>query len=78
MFGLSRRSRWTRLVSNTHPVAKHYHHGKLIEAIRAGVEAIGKTPETVTVDELAAADEFHIGGRQASELVAGSLDHGTG
>jgi SAM-dependent methyltransferase len=57
-----------------HPVAEHYNHGQLLEAICQGVEALGKSPETVTVDDLAAADEFHIGGRQASEEFIAQLD----
>ena len=48
-------------------VATHYTHGQLLDQILSGVEAIGKTPESVTVDDLAPVDEFHIGGRQASE-----------
>jgi ubiquinone/menaquinone biosynthesis C-methylase UbiE len=48
-------------------VSKHYTHGDLIEAIRAGIVAQGKTPETITIDDLAPIDEFHIGGRKASE-----------
>ncbi|MDJ0942569.1 MAG: methyltransferase domain-containing protein [Kiloniellales bacterium] len=48
-------------------VAGHYTHGALLAAIREGLEALGKTPETVSVEDLAPVDEFHIGGRQASE-----------
>jgi ubiquinone/menaquinone biosynthesis C-methylase UbiE len=48
-------------------VSKHYSHGGLIEAIRAGLASLGKAPETATVDDLAPVDEFHIGGRRASE-----------
>jgi len=48
-------------------VAGHFEHGDLLAAIRDGIEAIGKTPSTVTVDDLAPVEEFHIGGRQASE-----------
>ncbi|MFM9943130.1 MAG: class I SAM-dependent methyltransferase [Hyphomicrobiaceae bacterium] len=48
-------------------IAKHYTHGDLIEAIRAGIVTQGKTPETMTIDDLAPIDEFHIGGRRASE-----------
>jgi ubiquinone/menaquinone biosynthesis C-methylase UbiE len=54
-------------------VAAHYTHGQLLDRILSGLEAIGKTPETVTVDELAPVDEFHIGGRQASEDFIGQL-----
>jgi ubiquinone/menaquinone biosynthesis C-methylase UbiE len=48
-------------------VSRHYTHGGLIEAIRAGISSLGKAPDTVTVDDLAPVDEFHIGGRRASE-----------
>ncbi len=47
-------------------VADHYTHGALIDAISKGIAEIGKTPETVTIDDLSAIDEFHIGGRAAS------------
>ena len=55
-------------------ITAHYTHGQLLDRILSGVEAIGKTPDTVTVDELAPADEFHIGGRQASEEFIGQLE----
>jgi ubiquinone/menaquinone biosynthesis C-methylase UbiE len=48
-------------------VSKHYTHGGLTDAIRAGVVSLGKTTGNVTVDDLAPVDEFHIGGRRASE-----------
>jgi SAM-dependent methyltransferase len=48
-------------------VSRHYTHGGLIEAIRAGIVALGKVADTVTADDLAPVDEFHIGGRRASE-----------
>ena len=54
-------------------VAHHYTHGGLLEAIRAGVERMGKTPQTVSVQDLAAADEFHIGGREATEAFLDQL-----
>ena len=47
-------------------VSRHYTHGELIEAIRAGLAALGKPPDAVTVDDLAPVDEFHIGGRKAT------------
>lgn len=55
-------------------VATHYTHGQLLERILGGVEAIGKTPASVTVDDLAPVDEFHIGGRQASEEFISQLE----
>ena len=55
-------------------VTAHYTQGQLLDRILSGVDAIGKTPDTVTVDELAPVDEFHIGGRQASEDFIGQLE----
>jgi ubiquinone/menaquinone biosynthesis C-methylase UbiE len=54
-------------------VSSHYTHGGLNEAIRAGIASLGKAPDTVTVDDLAPVDEFHIGGRKASEDFLGQL-----
>ena len=47
-------------------VSKHYTHGNLTAAISAGVRSLGKTINSVSVDDLAPVDEFHIGGRQAT------------
>lgn len=47
-------------------VSSHYTHGHLVAAIQQGMEALGKTPASVTTDDLAPIDEFHIGGREAS------------
>jgi len=55
-------------------VAAHYTDGQLLNRILSGVQAIGKTPATVSVDELAPVDEFHIGGRQASEDFISQLE----
>jgi len=55
-------------------VAAHYTDGQLLNRILSGVQAIGKTPDTVSVDELAPVDEFHIGGRQASEDFISQLE----
>lgn len=48
-------------------IVDHYSHGQLLDAIREGIQAIGKAPDTITIDDLAAVDEFHIGGRQATK-----------
>jgi len=48
-------------------VSRHYTHGSLTDAIRDGLASLGKAPGTLTVDDLAPVDEFHIGGRKASE-----------
>jgi hypothetical protein len=55
-------------------VSNHYTHGDLAAAIRTGIESLGKTVNAVTIDDLAPVDEFHIGGRQASEDFLGQLD----
>jgi SAM-dependent methyltransferase len=47
-------------------VADHYTHGGLLGAIEAGLTALGKATGAVSIEDLAAVDEFHIGGRQAS------------
>jgi ubiquinone/menaquinone biosynthesis C-methylase UbiE len=49
------------------PVADHYARSNLIAAIQDGLAQMGKTTGTVTVDDLVAVDEFHIGGRKATE-----------
>jgi len=48
-------------------VSKHYTHGNLTEAIRSGLTAQRKSIDSLTIDDLAPVDEFHIGGRKASE-----------
>jgi len=61
-------------MENSDKVSRHYARGDLLDAIRTGVEEIGKTPDTVTIDDLAAVDEFHIGGRVASRDFLGQLE----
>ncbi len=60
-------------MSKNQAVSDHYTHGRLVDAIRAGIANLGKTPETVTVEDLAPVDEFHIGGRQATDDFIGQL-----
>jgi ubiquinone/menaquinone biosynthesis C-methylase UbiE len=55
-------------------VSHHYTRGNLVAAIRGGVEALGKTINSITIDDLAPVDEYHIGGRQASADFLGQLD----
>jgi len=47
-------------------VASHYGRGDLLQMISTGVENLGKTPESVTIEDLAPVDEFHIGGALAT------------
>lgn len=54
-------------MADTSSVAGHYTHGQLLAAIEAGVAKLGKTTSSIAIDDLAPVDEFHIGGRQASQ-----------
>ena len=47
-------------------VLEHYRHGALEEALLKALAATGKDINNLTPDDLAPADEFHIGGRQAT------------
>jgi SAM-dependent methyltransferase len=55
-------------------VADHYTHGSLLDAIRHGIEKLGKTVATVTLEDLGPVEEFHIGGREASAVFLDQLD----
>ena len=55
-------------------VASHYTHGSLLDAIHDGVRKLGKTVDQVQVDDLGPVDEFHIGGRVATEHFLDQLD----
>lgn len=48
-------------------VSDHYLHGDLLSAIEAALPALGKTTANVTIEDLAPVDEFHIGGRLATD-----------
>lgn len=61
-------------MSDTNAVSNHYTHGTLLDAIRAGLEKLGKSPETVSVEDLGPVEEFHIGGREATEDFLDQLD----
>jgi SAM-dependent methyltransferase len=54
-------------------VADHYARDSLIAAIRDGLAAMGKTESTVTAEDLSPVDEFHIGGREATQELARQL-----
>ena len=55
-------------------VSEHYTHGGLLEAIRASLAELGKTEHSVTVADLGPVDEFHIGGRAATENLLRQVD----
>jgi ubiquinone/menaquinone biosynthesis C-methylase UbiE len=59
---------------NIDTVATHYTHGALLRAILDGVQRLGKSPDTVTVEDLGPVDEFHIGGRIATKSFLDQLE----
>ncbi|MFT5232823.1 MAG: ubiquinone/menaquinone biosynthesis C-methylase UbiE [Candidatus Krumholzibacteriia bacterium] len=60
-------------MSYENSVSDHYTHGNLLEAIEAALPALGKTTANLTADDLAPVDEFHIGGRPATDHLMGQL-----
>ena len=57
-------------------VANHYGRSDLLQAISGGVQRLGKTPETVGIEDLAPVDEFHIGGSLATRSFLDQMDIG--
>jgi len=55
-------------------VINHYRHGSLLQAIEAALPKLDRTRDTITPDELAAVDEFHIGGRAATDHLLEQLN----
>src|SRR6476660_9994989 len=54
-------------------VADYYTHGKLEEQIMGVLRSAGKDVEQLRADDLAAIDEFHLGGREATQALAGFM-----
>ena len=50
-------------------VANYYTHGKLEDKIIGLLRSAGKNLEQLRTDDLAAIDEFHLGGREASQAL---------
>jgi len=61
-------------MSNDKAVSGHYTHGDLLTTIQAAIAKLGKTVDSVTIEDLAPVDEFHIGGRQATEHFLSQLN----
>lgn len=55
-------------------VIQHYTNGALLGAIRDGWQLLQNVSDADPVDQLAGVDEFHIGGRIATEMVCRQLD----
>ena len=54
-------------------VSAHYRHGSLEQALIAALAAMGKDPARLEPTDLMGADEFHIGGAQATHDLAAQL-----
>ena len=52
---------------------KHYSNPDLISHITAGLQSIGISPETVTMDDLVSVDEFHVRGAMATQEIINLL-----
>ena len=61
-------------MSNDKSIADVYKHGNLLNAIQDSLFQLGKTIDNITIEDLAPVDEFHIGGRQATEHFIAQLD----
>lgn len=48
-------------------VSAHYKHRQLLDLIQNGLHEAGKAADSATIEDLAPVDEFHIGGRAATE-----------
>lgn len=60
-------------MSHAETVVANYTRGDLEVAIRSAIAKMGKSPETITIADLAAVDEFHIGGRVATKHLLDQL-----
>ncbi len=67
-------SREREAMSTEAAVAGHYGRGRLEELILAAVAREGKDPEKLAAGDLAAADEFHVGGIEATQELAKHME----
>jgi ubiquinone/menaquinone biosynthesis C-methylase UbiE len=72
---MARTERTAILMNNE--IKDHYASPGLSERIVQGLEAIGKSPSSVDLDDLAAVDEFHFRGPAATQELIEILDVGT-
>lgn len=64
-------------MSNDDALLAHYRHGNLLEAIESSFKKTGKKTgrkigakvSDITIDDLSAVDEFHLGGREATKNI---------
>ena len=55
-------------------VASYYTRGRLEDAVLQALSRAGKDPAKLTHADLAALDEFHVGGREATQELASQMD----
>lgn len=53
-------------MDNENTVETHYTHGNLLKTLELAFNELGKTADSVTLEQLTTVDEFHIGGREAT------------
>ncbi|KAB2842929.1 MAG: methyltransferase domain-containing protein [Melioribacteraceae bacterium] len=56
-------------------VEEHYLHGRLLDTIQESINKLGKIGNSVTIEDLAPVDEFHIGGRTATRNFLDQFDY---
>jgi len=61
-------------MSSEAKVAGHYGRGRLEELILGAVVREGKDPENLTAGDLAAVDEFHVGGLEATQELSKQME----
>lgn len=60
-------------MSDSDVVSTHYTTGGLLGKIDAGIRALGKDSESVSIEDLGPVDEFHVGGRPATMQLCDEL-----
>ncbi len=55
-------------------VSEHYTHGGLEAALLERLAEAGKDPQRLTIEDLAPVDEFHVGGREATQELAEQME----
>ncbi|MDO6594611.1 class I SAM-dependent methyltransferase [Neptuniibacter sp. 1_MG-2023] len=60
-------------MSDKQLVTTHYTHGDLLTSIENALVNSGKSLHDLNIEDLANVDEFHIGGRQATDNILGCL-----
>lgn len=62
------------IMSSEKSIEDHYHRDNLLREIRNAIAAMGKTTGSVTIDDFSSIDEFHIGGREATDHLIKQLN----